>query len=280
MSAFELSQIIVENGITMQTELLAFADEQSGEGKTDIAEFVVNRGSRVVAEVLQTAWELKSAKENLERSRKSRLDILRAASAGDCICDCNGLWYCCAHQTLQRNGIIKSAFTKAVKDLLDKGRSKYRNIFIVGPANCGKTFILNPLNRVFATFSNPATTTFAWVGAEHAECIFLNDFRWSAQVIPWHDLLLMLEGQPVHLPAPKTHYAKDLIFDQDTSIFATGKHTLVYIKNGVIDERETEMMSVRWRVFHFHAQIEPSEQRDIPACARCFSQFILDDPES
>ena len=23
-----------------------------------------------------------------------------------------------------------------------------------------------------------------------------------------------------------------------------------------------------------------TEQRDIPACARCFSQFILDDPES
>lgn len=45
MSPFELSQIIVENGITTQAELLAFADEQSGEGKTDIAEFVVNRGS-------------------------------------------------------------------------------------------------------------------------------------------------------------------------------------------------------------------------------------------
>ena len=42
MSAYELSQIIVENGITMQTELLAFADEQGGDGKTDIAEFVVN----------------------------------------------------------------------------------------------------------------------------------------------------------------------------------------------------------------------------------------------
>ena len=117
--------------------------------------------------------------------------------------------------------VLKS---RLLQDLLDKGRGKYRNIFIVGPANCGKKFMLNSLNKVFATFFNPATTTFAWVGAEHAECIFLIDFRWSAQEIPWHDLLLMLEGQPVHLPALKTHYAKDLIFDQDTPIFATGKH--------------------------------------------------------
>ena len=54
---------------------------------------------------------------------------------------------------------------------------------IVGPANCAKTFLLNPLNVIFNTFSNPASTRFAWVGAEQAECIFLNDFRWSPAVI-------------------------------------------------------------------------------------------------
>ena len=63
MSTFELSQIIVENGITTRTELLEFAEELCGEEKTDLAEFVVTRGSLVVAEVLQTDWEIKSAKK-------------------------------------------------------------------------------------------------------------------------------------------------------------------------------------------------------------------------
>ena len=58
-----ISQIIVENGITTRTELLEFAEELCGEEKTDIAEVVVNRGSLVVAEVLQTAWEVKPAKK-------------------------------------------------------------------------------------------------------------------------------------------------------------------------------------------------------------------------
>ena len=48
----------------------------------------------------------------------------------------------------------------------------------------------------------------------------------------------MLEGQQVHLPAPKTHYANDLVFDNDTTIFATDKCTMVYIKNGSIDEKK------------------------------------------
>ena len=277
MSAFELSQIVVENEITTRTELLAFADQQKEEGKTDIAEFVVNRGARVVAEVIQTAWEMKTAKQKLKRSRKSRLDILQDALVEQCVSGCDGLWYYCAIETLERNGIDKSCYKKAVTDLLEKGRSKYRKILIVGPADCGKTFMLSPLNKIFRTFSNPATTTFAWVGAEQAECIFLNDFRWSAQIIPWQDLLLMLEGQPVHLPAPKSHYAKDLVLENDTPIFATSKHELVFIKNGVIDETETEMMSVRWKVFHFKVPVERSQRRDIPVCAKCFARFILDE---
>ena len=51
----------------------------------------------------------------------------------------------------------------------------------------------------------------------------------------------------------------------------------MYIKNGLIDERETEMMSVRWKVLYFNAQIKQSEQEKIPVCEKCFSKFIVDE---
>ena len=57
--------------------------------------------------------------------------------------------------------------------------------------------------------------------------------------------LLLLEGKTVDLPAPKCYYAKDIVFETDTPIFCTGKHELVSIKGGCIDERETEVMRVR-----------------------------------
>jgi hypothetical protein len=85
----------------------------------------------------------------------------------------------------------------------------------------------------------------------------------------------MLEGQVVHLPAPKTHYAKDIVFEKDTPIFCTGKQPFIYIKNGVIDQRETEMMSVRWKIFQFNVQIEQNDQKEIPQCARCFASLVL-----
>ena len=98
---------------------------------------------------------------------------------------------------------------------------------------------------MYRSFVNPATSTFAWFGAEQAELLFLNDSRWSPQVIPWQDLLILLEGEPVHLPALKTHYAQDILLTSDTPIFATSSSDLQHIKNGVICDAETEMMKVR-----------------------------------
>jgi len=275
MTSFELSEIIITKSIKTRTELLAYANKQKLQGKSDIAEFIVNRGPRVVSEVLTTAWEMTSAQHKLDRSKKTRIEILEQAAQGQCVSGCNGQWLTCASEVLEQNGIRKEAFANAIKDLLEKGRSKFRNLMICGPANSAKTFMLSPLTSIYKTFSNPACTSFAWVGAQEAECIFLNDFRWSPQVIQWHDFLLMLEGQLVHLPAPKTHYARDIIFEKDTPIFCTGKQPFIYIKNGVIDQRETEMMSVRWKIFHFNVQIEQNVQKEIPKCPKCFASVVL-----
>ena len=91
----------------------------------------------------------------------------------------------------------------------------------------------------------------------------------------WHDLLLMRKGDVVHLPAPKTHFAKDISLTSDTRIFCTGKHRFMYIKNGIVDERESGMMDVRWKIFHFTYQIPREQQRELLSCARCFAKLIL-----
>ena len=275
LSCYEVSNIILERKVQNRTELLAFANAQKAEGKTDLAEFVMNRGSRVVEECISTACEMEKASEVLERSKLTRIQNLEKCLQDHCSAECYGRWAECARQLLMSNHVPIKVFTEAVKNLLQQGRGKFRNILIKGPANTGKTFLLNPLNIVYKSFTNPATSTFAWVGAENAEVIFLNDFRWNSQIIQWHDLLLMLEGQPVHLPAPKSHFSKDLEFDNDTPIFCTTKHDFVYVKGGVIDQMETEMMAVRWKSFKFQRQIPQNEQLSIQPCARCFAEFIL-----
>ena len=98
-------------------------------------------------------------------------------------------------------------------------------------------------------------------GVEDKEVIFLNDFRWSPLILPWSGMLLLLEGHVVHFAAPKTSYSRDIDFSSDTPIFATSKAPISFVKGLFIDNRETDMMQVRWRFFYFTYQFQPQEQK-------------------
>ena len=53
------------------TELPTFSKEQKLEGKTDVAEFVLNCGSKFFAEVLHTAWYMENFQETLQKNTSS-----------------------------------------------------------------------------------------------------------------------------------------------------------------------------------------------------------------
>ena len=208
---------------------------------------MLNRGDKKVNDLLHLVWEMETAKEKQERAQLTRLELLREQLHNMCVC--SGEWLDCALEILSNNGIERVLFADAVVTLLALGRGKGRNIYITGPANCGKTFILDPLRIIFNTFLSPASCSYAWLGVEDKEVIFLNDFRWSPLILPWSDMLLLLEGNVVHFAAPKTSYSKDIDFSRDTPVFATAKAPISFVKSSFIDDLETEMMIVRWRFF-------------------------------
>jgi stage III sporulation protein SpoIIIAA len=155
LTAFDISEIIIEKGIKSREELLIFAKDQKDQGEKDIAEFIVNRGSKVVADILNTAWEMEHAKEKKALRATWRMQLLNEAREGSCVGGCEGLWVQLAKEILQNNGIILQSFQQAIIDLLTKGHGKYRNIMIIGPVNCGKTFILNPITKnIFNVFKS------------------------------------------------------------------------------------------------------------------------------
>ena len=200
---------------------MCLAVQQKQEGKTSLAEFITSKRENAVEDALAVAKEFAEAEKKLARLRKTHVDLLNEAKEGECLEGCDGKWSLAAQQLLKGNSITLKSFCKAIYTVLEKGRGKYQNIYIHGPANCGKTFILLLLKSIYRAFCNPATGTFALMAADEAEIIFLNDFRWTATVIAWADLLQALEGDIVHLPAPKNFCQRDLELSADTPFFAT-----------------------------------------------------------
>ena len=84
--------------------------------------------------------------KKLERCKSSRIDILYRKMGKQGVDSCGRRWLHMAEDILQRNNIQKLEFAEAVRNLLKNGRGKYCNILLKGPVNCGKTFLLNPLN--------------------------------------------------------------------------------------------------------------------------------------
>ena len=88
-------------------------------------------------------------------------------------------------------------------------------------------------------------------------------------------MLQLLEGAVVHFAAPKTVFRKDIELTQNTPVFATSKASISFIAGSMLDERETEMMNVRWRIFQFKHQFDERVQKCVPACGHCFAKMIL-----
>ena len=129
---------------------------------------------------------------------------------------------------------------------------------------------------MFKAFVNPATDRYPWVGLDECKVAYLNDFRWSTEIIAWSDFQLLLEGQTVHLPRPKNHYATDMCIQRENSIpfFATSREPIEFIgKYNIRDERESAMMSSRWHTFNFTHEIE--NVKNIDPCTCCFSILVL-----
>ena len=134
-----MSEIIVSKNLKDQTQLLAYANIQKNKGKTILAEFVMNRGTKVVNELIEAAWEMHKAQETLRRGEKCRIYLLREAASEECICQIEGQWKVCAVEFLHVNDIPTQQFRESVKVLLEKCWSKYRNVMLTAQRIVGRS---------------------------------------------------------------------------------------------------------------------------------------------
>ena len=171
-------------GIRSETELLAIANERADDDLDDLKTFIATTSERFYWELISKTWKLAEAPDLLARPWQSRLERLSLLSLVNCAEGCHQkLWLKMTKEILHNNKLNAYVFAEVIRTLLELGRGKNRNILLVGPTNCGKTFLLNPLTEVYDTFLNPSSSKYAFVGAENKELIFWMNWgrvkKWS-----------------------------------------------------------------------------------------------------
>ena len=114
----------------------------------------------------------------------------------------------------------------------------------------------------------------------------MNDFRYPAiengadKLIPWQDLLNLLDSDKLVVQAPKSFYATNEEWTKRQPIFGNGPFKIKYIHKGLEIKNETDMMDARMNYFELTHPI-PDHQIDntIVPCERCFAHLILNGPD-
>ena len=96
MSIYNVTQVIQTRGITSRLELVALAVQPNHAGKTNLPEFIANRGQKCEDDALQLAKEFTEAEAKLSMSKKTRVELLNEAYNGECASECNERWLQCA----------------------------------------------------------------------------------------------------------------------------------------------------------------------------------------
>ena len=109
-----------------------------------------------VEDLIERVWSMHGAAEKENSETYSRRGNLASTGNQECIVICNSKWLQAACQVLSWKSINKFVFAAAVRELLEKGCKKRLNIFLVGPSNCDKSLLLEPLEQIFNCFTNPA----------------------------------------------------------------------------------------------------------------------------
>ena len=278
MSKEGVAQFMINNNIRTEAELITEAKKREQAGEPDLWSFIITKPKRTLQELIEWTWTMHETPESAARDKLSRMQVIQKTLETECIEDCSGTWLKHAREVLRKNHINVYVFGSAIRKLLTVGQQKNANILLHGPTNCGKWFLLNPLELIYKTFCNPATGQYAWIGLDNAKVAYLNDFRWSSEIIAWNDLLLLLEGSTVHLPRPINVYATDMEISRENTIpfFAKTKEPITFVgKYNTCDERETDIMSRRWNMFAFTHKIPLSEVKDTDPYPRCFAELVM-----
>ena len=270
----EVGDFVLRNNISNYASLEGIAYERRVNGDYDLFNFLCRTRKTTTEELIVKMVSMRDIPKRQEEDSLTKMDKLHRAGQGDCVDSCDGKWRRYATEILAINNIDLNEFTASFKQALTVGRGKAINPMLTGITDCGKSFLVEPLEEIYRCFTSPAEGKFTWVELERKEVVILNDLRWSQELIAWDAFLRFLEGGTVQFTRPANLFNSPLLIDRsnDMAIFATGINEISYPGN----KGETDMMKLRWKVFTFDTQVPRDKvDRKCQPCPRCFHDFVM-----
>ena len=269
-SVFEL---VKKHRIKKLAEMEIIGHREAGEGSSAVAELCTRTGHKM-QQLIDNANRVIDAPKLLEESGLTLMDKLRRGAA-HLDCECGGAWIDGAVDVLDRNKITPQCFAKAILRALELGAKRGVSVGIVGKAGCGKSMLVEPLEKVFVTGAKPQKNSSAPLASSVGVDILLwQDYKHHEATLSFTDLLSYLVGESV-----------DVRVLGEKNVKVRNKAPLIYSGRKPIssdfadaDERSEydEMMMERFTIFSFNTPIPKTQRKaNHPHCGKCCAAFYL-----
>ena len=238
--------------------------------------------------LIQSIWQWEDVDAVLDGAARSRLDTLRAAAAGSCVC--GGKWPAVVATTMVSNGISLKELCRDVYTSMDTGRSETTPVLVLAGSRGGegKSFFLKPLEEVFGSenvLPCPEPGSFPLLDLPGKKVVFLDGWRFNRSVLPYETQCRWYDGSTVSVQRPlnQNGVTGHVSYRGTAPIFVTTK--LDDIKRlerlsalnpttGEPEDANASMCFRRLKVYKFSKRIEKPQSK-IKFCPKCFAELVL-----
>ena len=272
----DLFQLVRTKKFRCSTALRAHAADEVAAGRPALAEFCTKQGHKLDT-MMQSAWAVIDAPEKLRRESMTLLDKL-AEAATSLSCCCHGKWIPGAIHILQNNRINPAVFCAAIRRALKLGALRGVNVACVGAGGCGKSSLIEPLEKIFSVLPKPqGGSTFTFTDRDDLDIILWQDYEHHEDTARFTDILSVFVGETFGVRVPG---AKNIKVRNKAPVFFSGRTPIrSQHKNPVARETLNGMMDERFTTFSFTEPLLLHRRvSDWPICGRCAASLYLNGP--
>lgn len=233
ITELDVFPVVVNNGFRLGTgpddadlKLVEFAKENCS---TAMQQFLFRLDRRDQLKGLtKTTWKWETVGTTLAAACMSRMALLDAAAKSDCVC--GGQWATQMTKSFFANEISPADLCTDIYNALEVGRGETTAVLVMAGARGGegKSLFLKGLTAVFGeddVFHAPEPGRFPLVDLVGVKAVFLDDWRFGDEVMPYATQCRWYDGSVVKIPQPQNKQGTSghMRFQGGAPIFATTK---------------------------------------------------------
>ena len=275
LSHLQMYDIFLQKGVTDEDGAWTLAAEMASVGERGLMSSLLEL--KDVGSFIAKVTAAKDAKVRARRREVGRLGLLVEATNTNCVCTPSGRWKELAVDTLGKNN-CRGLFCAAMYKALLEGRKKGNNVFLLGPTNAGKSFLVKPLSLIYNVYTIPDGGSYQLESILDKELVFLNDFEWDTKEtwMRWSYFKDFLEGSAMTVARPKNR-GGNVPFDRDLPVIGTAAGPIQYLvragRASVVHVGETQQMDSR--IVYIWLRSPGGEVVECPPCSRCAAELYM-----